>query len=396
MKIVFATLFGMKPKGTAGVRALPIAQVLAALGHDVTMVLPPWTNPQDSGNIYTDNGVKIVNVAVGKKMTTCSAAIITIRMLSAVFSFHPQIVHCFKPKGFSGFVAMWARFWQGISHSKVRLFVDTDDWEGRGGWNDIMPYTNFQKRLFEFQEKWILPRCDGVTVASRALETLMWSLGVSREKVLYLPNAISDQEIPEPQVSREQLRQKLGLDNHPTVLLYTRFFEFGIEGLVAIISGLSKILPSVRFLIIGEGFFGEEKKLASLVKERKLNKKVVIVGWVEPDMINSYLLCGDIAIYLMDDTLINRTKCPVKLTEIMKIGLPVIANRVGQVGEYIRHGESGILIEPGDIESFIKAIRYLVTNREMRVQIGKSAKQHMAREFSWQQWVERLNRFYRM
>ncbi|MBU1628174.1 glycosyltransferase family 4 protein [bacterium] len=377
-------------------RVLPIAQSLAALGHDVTIVLPPWTNPKDSGQTYIDNGVKIVNVVVGKKMTACSAAAITIRMLSAVLSSHPQIIHCFKPKGFSGFVAMWTRFWQGIFRSKVRLFVDTDDWEGRGGWNDIMPYTGFQKRLFEFQEKWIPPRCDGITVASRALETLMWSLGISQEKILYLPNAVNNQEIPKPQVPREQLRQKFGLNDHPTVLLYTRFFEFDIKRLMAIIGELSKTIPSVKFLIVGKGFFGEEKKLASFVEERKLNDKVIIAGWVESDMISSYLLCGDVAIYPMDDTLINRTKCPVKLTEIMKFGLPVVADCVGQTGEYIRHGESGILIEPSDTGSFIKAVEHLVTNREMQVQIGKSARERMARKFSWQQWVEKLDNFYGM
>ena len=42
--------------------------------------------------------------------------------------------------------------------------------------------------------------------------------------------------------------------------------------------------------------------------------------------------------------------------EAMATGVPVVATRVGGVSELIEHGESGLLLEPGDPEALGTAI----------------------------------------
>ena len=51
----------------------------------------------------------------------------------------------------------------------------------------------------------------------------------------------------------------------------------------------------------------------------------------------------------MDDNLINRSKCPVKLADMLAVGLPVVAEDVGQVPEYVIQGKTGLLRPSGDV-----------------------------------------------
>ncbi|MCJ7667572.1 MAG: glycosyltransferase, partial [Anaerolineae bacterium] len=177
MRVAMIGPFGLGPKGTMRMRALPMAQALTARGHEVEIFLAPWGNPEDSGREEERGGVKIHNTTLLPSIPLLGHLIITWRLLLRALKSKPHIIHCFKPKAYSGLVAMAIWFVHKIGLTRARLVVDSDDWEGTGGWNDIENYTWLQKRFFAFQEKWGLTHCHALTVASRALETLAWSLG---------------------------------------------------------------------------------------------------------------------------------------------------------------------------------------------------------------------------
>ncbi len=52
------------------------------------------------------------------------------------------------------------------------------------------------------------------------------------------------------------------------------------------------------------------------------------------------------------DTPLNRAKCPGKLIELMKSGRAIVANKVGQIAEYIEDQKSGILVDSADPSDF--------------------------------------------
>ncbi len=60
--------------------------------------------------------------------------------------------------------------------------------------------------------------------------------------------------------------------------------------------------------------------------------------------------------------------------EAMACGLSVIATNVGGTPEVVRHGETGLLIEPGDFAGLIRACRLLAENRELRQRLGWNAR----------------------
>ena len=61
------------------------------------------------------------------------------------------------------------------------------------------------------------------------------------------------------------------------------------------------------------------------------------------------------------------------IIEAMACGLPVIATRGGGIPEIVRHGEDGILVQPGDIDEMANAIENILINDELRKGLAQSA-----------------------
>jgi glycosyltransferase involved in cell wall biosynthesis len=362
-------------------RALGLARPLVARGHVVRMLMPPWDAPDEANREWEEDGVELRYVPLRGGIPGT-----TRQLVRETLTWRPDVVHCFKPKAYSGLVAEW--IWRFQRH-RLRLVMDTDDWEGAGGWNDLANYSPIQKRFFARQERWGLTHCHAVTVASRALESLVWGLGVPGDRVTYVPNGpgISTDEIPAG--DRAAARARLGLSDRPVVLVYSRLFEFDTGRLVAVLAGIRAAVPDVVVLLVGSGLYETDnarfrQQLASV----GLMEAVIDVGWTELEALPVTLAAADLGLYLMDDTLLNRTKCPVKLADMLSVGLPVVAEAVGQVGEYMRDGQSGVLCETGDVGGLVEASVALLRDGGERERRGAAARTDILRRFSWERLAE--------
>jgi glycosyltransferase involved in cell wall biosynthesis len=391
MKIVFLAPFGIRPKGTVIARMLPLAVELQKHGHVVVIVAPPYTNPEDSGITETINGVRLQNILLGPKNKVLAAPLLAWRMFHAALRENPDLVHLFKPKGFGGLTGMLFLILQKMGLSLPSLFLDSDDWEGEGGMNDLHDYSGLEKWFYRFQEKWLIRRVAGVTVASRGLEQLVGETAGSRAKIIYLPNCVRDMS----RGDGRSIRQRHGIDlKTPVLLLYTRFFEFTQGKLHRVFDEIRRRVPGVCFLVVGRGRRDEESKLLDYARSTGFSTSLCMAGWVEPGEIPDYLAAGDVAVYPFDDTLVNRCKCPAKLTEIILAGVPVVADRVGQVTEYINSNCSMQLCDPDNGETMAELASLLLLEPGLRRSLGDSGRRYLLDHFSWNQYAAQLNDFY--
>ena len=324
MRIAMLGPFGLHPKQTMRSRALGLARPLVARGHAVRLIMPPWETPDEADRTWAEDGVELRYVPLRGGAPGISRALV-----GETLAWRPDVVHAFKPKAYSGLAAEW--LWR-FHRDRLRLVVDTDDWEGAGGWNDLAPYSRLQKRVFARQERYGLTHAHAVTVASRTLESLVWSLGVPRERVAYVPNGpgIPLREIAPDE--RAAARARLGLGGRPTLLVYSRLFEFDTARLAAVLAGVRAALPDVAVLLVGAGLYdADSARFRDQLTAAGLLGAIVDVGWVALADLPATLAAADVGLYLMDDTLLNRAKCPVKLADMLAAGVPVVAEGVGQV-----------------------------------------------------------------
>jgi glycosyltransferase involved in cell wall biosynthesis len=354
--------FGIRPKGTLAARMLPLGQALVQRGHRVTIIAPPVHNPQDAMTTIDYNGVPVIHTQVGDFHQPWS-------LLQPSLRQPPDIVHVFKPKGFAGLAALLAQ----VVLPRTRLVIDTDDWEGWGGWNDLLPYPYLAKQLFAWQEGDLPRRAAAVTVASRTLQSQVWGFGVPPERVFYLPNGSQPQK---DSVEGEPAP-------HPTLLLYTRFWEFDLATVVAALVGIVAQHPNVRLLVIGKGEQGQEVEFQRLVARAGLSTNLDYRGWVEPAQIPALVASASIALVPLNDTLINRARCSAKLIELMEAGKALVVANVGQTSEYLRDQVSALLVPPSDSAALARACIALLNNPVRCRELGQAARAAAAR-FGWQ------------
>ncbi len=391
MKIVFLAPFGIRPKGTLIARMIPLAAELQDLGHRVTIVAPPYTNPEDSGRTETVRGVTIRNITLGPGSGAVAVPFLAHRMFWGALAERPDLIHLFKPKGYGGIAAMVHLACRKLGFQLPPLFVDCDDWEGKGGMNDQSTYSRGEKFLFGIQEKWLPTQAAGVSVASRTLQTLIWGRGVPPPRVLYLPNCVEDL----PPGDGGRVRETLGIAAEtPLLLLYTRFFEFRQEKLHFLLTEIHRRVPEVKFLVVGQGRRGEEEQLLAAGREKGFAPALVMGGWLDPREIADYLAAADLAIYPFSDTLVNRAKCPAKLTEILRAGVPVVADGVGQLAQYLKPGASGILCDPDDWREMADRAVELLNDPPRRRELGAAGRDYLLKNFTWKRYAEKLSNFY--
>ncbi|HZY42791.1 MAG TPA: glycosyltransferase family 4 protein, partial [Anaerolineae bacterium] len=375
MRIAMIGPFGLQPKGTLSVRALPLARALVQRGHAVRLIVPPWDHPQDAGRRMQDAGVEIENIELLSPIPGLFHIAVTRSLVKRALDFKPDVIHCFKPKAYAG-LAAWA-LWQmkRLGRVKARLIIDTDDWEGAGGWNDLSSqYSWVQKKMFAWQERWGLTHNDGVTVASRALESIVWSLGVKRERVIYVPNGMRNAQFTMHNAQFTVHSDPLNVPRGEfCILLYTRFFEFKVERVVEVLRRVIEQVPEAKLLVVGKGFFGEEERLLKQAESIGLRGAIEYAGWVPSDQLPGLFARSSVAIFPFDDTLINRTKCSVKLIDLLAAGVPVVADAVGQNSEYIRHNETGMLTPTDDVDAMAEAAIDLWRDAARREQLGANA-----------------------
>lgn len=337
-------------------------------------------------------GVRVVNVVLPPPAPGLQHALITWRLARRALSDQPDVLHCFKPKAYPGLIASLTWWLKRLRLTHLRLVVDTDDWEGPGGWNQVEPYPRLARRFFARQERSVLAHCDAVTVSSRALETLVWALGVQPDRVHYVPNGARPPCGPRADGGR--VRQRFELGDAPVVLLYTRFVEFDVRRVVQVLQRLTALVPGARLLVVGQGLRGEERDLMTETQVAGLAKRVVYVGWVPEDKLTDFFAAADVAMYPYDDTLINRAKCSVRLTDLMAAGVPVVADAVGQNAAYLEHGGSGWLVRPGDVDAFAHGLAALLSDPGLRRRLGEGARRRALGDFAWDRLVLRVEAAY--
>ena len=192
----------------------------------------------------------------------------------------------------------------------------------------------------------------------------------------------------------DTVRMLWELDDALVMLLYTRFVEFRLERVVEILREVAAGEPRAKLLILGEGFYGQESELDELLDDAGLAAHVVFTGWVETDHLPDYFAASDVAIFPIDDTLINRTKCSVKLIDLLTAGLPLVADAVGQAAEYVAEDESGLLVPPEEDAAFAGAVLRLLADPELRAKLGAAAARRLREHFAWERLVEEVEDAY--
>lgn len=72
----------------------------------------------------------------------------------------------------------------------------------------------------------------------------------------------------------------------------------------------------------------------------------------------------------------------------MAMGKAVVATEIGQLKSIVTHGETGLLVPPGNLDHFVQAIRLLGEDKEMRESMGRRAAKEAYTQHTWKRRAE--------
>jgi glycosyltransferase involved in cell wall biosynthesis len=371
IRVALVAPFGLRPKGTTGARVLPIARSLAAPGARVRVVIPPWDDPERAGQRWHEHGIDIVHTgAGGSPLGTVS---ILGQLVHEVRAFDPDVVHCFKPIGYSGALAYLLAA-SARRRNTPLVVVDADDLEGPSGWSGRRRL-GIAGALRGAQETATLRRAPLVTVASNWLRQYVQTLDRPAETIRHLPNGQDvdgDEALPAPVEEREQGDPQA----HPAPILlwYTRFTEAHPDRVVHLLARILAAIPDVRLIVVGEEInAGARAAFAAAAADAGLDNLVAWRGYETAALeeVLSPRTGGTVAIYPMDDDATNRARCPSKVPYLMARGVPIVAEAVGEVPSYLAGSEGECLVAPGDAEAFAAKVIRLLQDPQVRAQVSR-------------------------
>jgi glycosyltransferase involved in cell wall biosynthesis len=181
--------------------------------------------------------------------------------------------------------------------------------------------------------------------------------------------------------------------NEKIVILFTGSFLswHGLYELVDAAATITKNFKSVIFLIVGDG--PEKSNIESYVKLKKLTSFFIFTGFVSYEDLPRYMASADIGIAPYNSQLSGKRAeiaVPLKVLEYMSMSLPVVVSESGNFQNLIVSGINGFVYPTDNVFEMISAIQKLITNKILRYKLGRSARNKVASNFSWQSHCDKI------
>lgn len=278
-----------------------------------------------------------------------------------------DIVHChWSPVGWVG---LWA-----AGGRPVVLSVRGSD-------------TNWlEKGLFGRLLGRVYHRVAAVVGVSRAIVARLERLGVEPKKLHAVANGVDPRFAP---ADSSAARQSLGLPAEGPLLLFV--------GLLAPVKGVDILLQALERLqgarwhcvVVGDG--GLRAALEAQAAQAGLKDRVRFVGARPSDEIPLWMNAADALV------LPSRSEGrPNVVLEAQACALPVVATRVGGTPELVEDGDTGLLVDPDDVEGLAGGIERVLGDAALRRRLGEAARKSIAsRGLTWEASAAQMHRVYR-
>jgi glycosyltransferase involved in cell wall biosynthesis len=228
-------------------------------------------------------------------------------------------------------------------------------------------------------DRFTFARARRIVVVSPHLKRRIVEMGVAEEKVLVLPNAVSE-EMLTAKVDPGSVRERLGCREAIVVGFVGWFVPWHrLEVLLAQFAPLAREEGRLRLMLVGNGPLKEA--LMKQAEELGISDRVIFAGAVPHGEVPSYVAAFDVAVVPHS----NEYRSPIKLFECMALGRAVLAPGTEPIAEVIRDGENGVLFEPEKAETLGERLAGLISNEGLRGRLGAQARADVMERHTWLQ-----------
>lgn len=210
---------------------------------------------------------------------------------------------------------------------------------------------------------WILQHCSYMIVLSESWKDFyIKKCGLNPEQTVVLLNPVDIPERLEKSESSEPLK----------FLFMGKITQR--KGIFELLHAFAKLPPATRkkaeLIVAGTG---EMERCYRLVETLNIQERVKFLGWVTGEQRTQQLATADMFVLPS-----YNEGLPMALLEAMGWGLAPITTPVGGIPELLRDLQTGLMVEPGDIQQLSVAMQALIEDESLRGSLGRAARNRVA------------------
>lgn len=246
---------------------------------------------------------------------------------------------------------------------------------------------NILSKLFRWILSWVtaMTSTDIIAVSNDDFIRGQKMPGISK-KIFLIRNGIEEIDFIERNQAKEDVLKKIKFPVDKNTLWIVDNAELHKnKGLDTLIMAFSKIKMDSLLFLISDG--EERKNLERLVKNLRLEKKVIFLGFI-PDA-KKYLHAFDI--FALPS---RKEGLPYTLLEAGMASLPVVSTRVGGIPEVVTHEKSGLLVDSGDINNLNLSLTKLIKDSSLRSTLGRGLQEKVRTDYSMNKMLSETIKLY--
>ncbi len=155
------------------------------------------------------------------------------------------------------------------------------------------------------------------------------------------------------------------------------------KGIHLIIEAFQKVLaefPDSLLIIAGSG--EDEERIKTIIEKYSLGEQIIRLPWLERDELKQLLNVSDVFLYPSLPYQGWEEQFGYAMAEAELMELPVISTFSGSIEDVVRDGQTGILVEPGDVRALKDAMTKLAGDEKLRKELGRAGRQFIAENFN--------------
>jgi glycogen(starch) synthase len=217
-----------------------------------------------------------------------------------------------------------------------------------------------------------------IIAVSKWVRDSMLSIGASPRRVAVIHNAVDLAQFP---YCGDEGR-------NPGEILFVGRFDHD-KGLDVLLCAFKQLTATrdVRLTAVGTGDL--ETQYRNLAGELGVSDKVNFRGrLVDGELLSAYHRAAVCVLPSRSEPF------GMVMLEAMACGVPFVGTSVGGMAEVARHGETALLVRPGDPQALASAIAQSLDRPHLARCMAERARQMVERHFSWEHVASRTRRFY--
>jgi len=237
-------------------------------------------------------------------------------------------------------------------------------------------------------EKFIYKRASAVGVISPGFAENLYSKGVPKSKVYYLPDWI-DTGVIKPLGRNNIFRKQNGLSEFDLLVMYAGNIgkKQALETLVDTASILRKD-KDIVFFVVGEG----TRKGALVEKAKEMDLSNLRFLPLQPKKMLPYMLSAADVLVVTQQSGISDMCLPSKLLSNMASARPIVVsvNEKSEAARAVRDAEAGLAVAPEDPQALAEAILRLHGSPGLREELGRNGRAFVSEHFEKSKVLEKF------